>query len=80
MLNLDLLANGDNRRVNQEAINRAMQGLTKNRKEFISSCLEEDPTKRLTASVLSKSRVFQEVCVCVCVCVYVYVCTLCFSP
>ena len=61
MLNLDLLANGDSRRVNQEAINRAMQGLDPARKEFISSCLEEDPTKRLTASALIKSKVFQEV-------------------
>ena len=75
MLNLDLLANGDNRRVNQEAINRAMQGLTKHRKEFISSCLEEDPAKRLTASALIKSRVFQEVCasVCTCICTCVYI-------
>lgn len=75
MLNLDLLANGESRRVNQEAINRAMQGLNKNRKEFISACLEEDPVKRLTASTLMKSKVLQEVrCwyesdlfVCVCV-------------
>lgn len=61
MLNLDLLANGDNRRVNQESIDRAMQGLTKSRKEFISSCLEKDPSKRVTASALMKSKVLQEV-------------------
>lgn len=61
MLNLDLLANGDSRRVNQDAINRAMKGLTKNRKEFIASCLEEDPSKRVTASALIKSKVLQEV-------------------
>lgn len=61
MLNLDLLGNGDSHRVNQESIKRAMQGLTISRKEFISSCLEEDPLKRLTASTLIKSKVFQEV-------------------
>ena len=69
MLNLDLLANGDSRRVNQESINRAMQGLNKSRKEFISACLEEDPAKRLTASALMKSRVLQEVRYLVCMCV-----------
>lgn len=61
MLNLDLLANGDSRRVNQDSIDRAMKGLTKSRKEFISACLEKDPSKRVTASALMKSKVLQEV-------------------
>lgn len=61
MLNLDLLANGDSRRVNQDAIHRAMQGLNKSRKEFISSCLETDPSQRVTAFTLMKSKVLQEV-------------------
>ena len=67
MLNLDLLANGDNRRVNQEAIDRAMLGLTKSRKEFISSCLEKDPSKRMAASALMKSKVLQEVHLLICI-------------
>lgn len=61
MLNLDLLANGDSRRVNQDSITRAMQGLNEFRKEFISSCLEKDPLQRVTASALMKSKVLQEV-------------------
>lgn len=61
MLNLDLLANGDSRRVNQDSITRAMKGLTKSRKEFISSCLIKDPSMRVTASTLMKSKVLQEV-------------------
>ena len=61
MLNLDLLGNGDGHRVNNDSIRRAMHGLTQSRKEFISSCLLEDPLKRRTAADLIKSSVLQEV-------------------
>ncbi len=61
MLNLDLLGNGDGHRVNNDSIKRAMQGLTMSRKEFISSCLMEDPLQRRTAADLIKSKVLQEV-------------------
>lgn len=61
MLNLDLLGNGDSRRVNLVDINQALQTVDPSRKVFIASCLEEDPSKRPTAAVLIKSRVLQEV-------------------
>ena len=72
MLNLDLVGNGDSRWVN-ESIKRAMKGLTPSRKEFISSCLTEDPSERRTASDLIKSKVLQEVSASVCMCVWVRV-------
>lgn len=64
MLNLELLGNGDShpgRVAMKQLIQHALEGLDEPRREFIKSCLQEEPSLRPRATSLLKQAVLQEV-------------------
>ena len=63
MLNLELLGTGEPLRsiIKKDDIEKALQNLRAERREFIGLCLSVDPEKRPKASQLLKNPVLQEV-------------------